>query len=315
VPSYDDESARRSLKAAGRSEFDKAHFAAFWEEIREIIRNKPVGLLSFEEVKDRLHLNQAIYRGLQDVPLDRIVGSVGRYREFTRNFLPKNTSMADRWSNVYAQINSLEGVPPIEVYQVDDVYFVRDGNHRVSIARQLKLTSIEAYVTELQTPIDLEPDMTKKELDAASAYSRFLKQTRLDSTRPKQARITLTEPSRYNDLLQHIAMVQRVMTQQRESWGEEVDIPLDKAAARWYDNVYWPCVKLIRKYDLLDQFPARTEADLYLWIVSHFQRLMDTYGAGAEEVNMSSALVDFLAENNKPIPKPLLDEDEEPPIL
>ena len=95
-----------------------------------------------------------------------VVG-VGRYRDFTASFLPKNAKMQDRWSRVYAQANSMQGMPPIELYKIDDVYFVRDGNHRVSVARQMGQKSIEAHVTELPTPIDLEPGMSRTELDAA----------------------------------------------------------------------------------------------------------------------------------------------------
>jgi len=301
---------RNQLKAAGRAEFDKAHFQAFWEEALELLGNKPVGLLNFDEVKQKLHLTDQTYRGLQDIPLDRIVGSVGRNREFTRQFLPKNAGLAERWSNVYAQINSMAGVPPIDVFQVDEVYFVRDGNHRVSIARQMKLDRIEAYVTELRTPVDLAPEMTHREMAAAEAYASFLEETQLDRTRPRQDPIKLSEPHHYHDLREHIRLVQEVVQARRGDEG--VRVTYADAACIWYDTVYSPTIGLIRKYNVLDQFPRRTEADLYIWIIGHFLRIWETYGDDASQLRLSNAMVDFLAENKIPIPKRLITEDDEP---
>ncbi len=304
----DMEKGQQSLRAAGRAQFDKAQFRAFWEELGQLLLNKPVGLLNFDDVKHKLHLTDQNYRGLREIPIDRIVGSVGRHKEFTRHFLPKHSGLAERWSNVYAQINGMTGVPPIDVFQVDDVYFVRDGNHRVSIARQMNLPTIEAYVTELRTPVDLEPDMSKREFASAEAYAAFLEKTQLDRTRPHQDPITLTHPHHYRDLREHIQMVYDVMRSRR---GGD-DVPYTEAAARWYDTVYRPCITLIRKYNLLKQFPKRTEADLYIWITGHLRRLWETYGDDDTQLRLSNALVDFLAEHNIPIPKRLINENDDP---
>lgn len=298
------EPEKRSLKVQGRSEFDRAHLNAFWSEVRDILTNKPVGLLSFDDVKSRLHLNDQYYRGLQDIPLDRIVGSVGRYNEFTRDFMPKRANMADRWSNVYAQVNSLVGVPPIDVFRVDDVYFVRDGNHRVSIARKMGLTTIEAYVTELPTPINLDPNMGEKDLAIAEAYADFLEKTNLNVNRPNQERIRLSEPHSYHDLYEHVVLVQQVM-----SYRQQREVSIDEAATRWHDRVYRPTVELIRKHNVMMHFPKRTESDLYIWILNHVKRIWDT--KGEDEATISAAMVDFLAENKIPVPKQLLTEDDD----
>jgi hypothetical protein len=92
--------------------------------------------------------------------------------------------MQERWSRVYAKIQSMEGVPPIEVYKVGEVYFVRDGNHRVSVAVQLGFDTIEAHVTELLSPIAFRADMTLEQLDHAEAYAEFIKLTDLAIVRP-----------------------------------------------------------------------------------------------------------------------------------
>lgn len=301
-----EDNEKGALRAAGRVEFDQARFIGFWSELRDLLTNRPTGLLSFDDVKTKLHLGEQVYRGLQNIPLEQIVGSVGRYKDFTRNFLPKNPELVHRWSDVYAKVNDLTGVPPIDVFQVDDVYFVRDGNHRVSIARQMGLDTIEAHVTELKTPIHLAPNMSRRQLNAAAAYGQFLEATKLDINRPNQESIQLSEASRYNDLLDQIRMMQNSMAQQR---GYAVS--MEMAAMRWYDRVYEPTIRLVRKYKLLDQFPKRTEADLYVWISEHLNQLLEVYSEENVPATLSDALVDFMAAHKIPVPKRLLTEDNQ----
>lgn len=291
----------------GREKFSSALMQGFWSEMLGLIFRNDVQLLSFDDVKSRLRLREESYKGLQDVPLDRIVGSVGRYKDFTNSFLPKNTTMRDRWSRVYARFNSLEGLPPIELYQVDDVYFVRDGNHRVSVARQLDMKTIQAYVTELHTPIDLEPGMSPEQWNVAERYAWFLEKTELNESRPMQERILLTEAYRYNELLSHIRIVQRVMGEIRQA-----EVSIHEAAATWYDRVYYPAIVLIRKYNIIQQFPTRTEADLYLWIVDHLLYLRDKYSHEPDKHRMSQAIIRFLESQNIPVPDDLFNEGDDP---
>lgn len=294
-------------KAVGRSEFTKARMQAFWNEMFGLLRDKSVRLWSFDEVKSRLRLRSETYRGLQDIYLDRIVGSVGRYDDFTQEFLPKKSMMQERWSRVYAAINSMEGVPPIEVYQVDDVYFVRDGNHRVSIARHQGNKTIQAYVTELHTPIDLEPGMSEKEWLAAEAYADFLGITNLNQTRPNQKPIVLTEPSRYQELLDHIQLARDVMR-----YREKREVSVEEAAVYWYDRVYAPAVDLMRKYNVLEVAPSRSEGDLYLWLTNHLRQMHEHYGEDGQPLRISDALVDYLSSRKVPIPPALVKERDRP---
>jgi hypothetical protein len=289
----------------GLGVFQNARMRGFWRDMFNLVRGKPVELLSFEEVRARLRLREEDYRGLQEVPLDQIVGSVGRYKDFTRDFLPRRSGMQERWSRVYAQASGMTGLPPIELYKVGDVYFVRDGNHRVSVARQLGARTIQAHVTELPTPISLHSEMTEKELDAAEAYAAFLDHTSLARTRPHHQPIQLTEPSRYDDLLGHVYLHQAVMAQNS---GREV--PLEEAAANWYDNVYRPAITLIRKHDILSRDGHRTEGDLYLWMIDHLREMMEQYGEESTSRSFSDALVDYLAEKRISVPKELLTEKD-----
>ena len=288
------------LKLQGIQQFGNARFHGFINDLKRHLFRQSTDLWSFDDVKSRLRLQNPLYRGLHDIPLDRIVGSVGRYHDFTREFLPKNLDMQERWSRVYAQMNSLQGVPPIDVYQIDDVYFVRDGNHRVSIARQLNFDTIQAHVTELETPIDLEPEMTQKMWETADAYRDFLHDTRLDINRPgKKNLIRLSEPSRYYGLLEHIELVEKTL----EIDGK--DVTFEEAAVYWHDNVYLPIILIMRQYDILQYFPDRTEADLYLWLVSNLDHIQQTYTQGEEVTahDFSEAMLDLLRQHNIPIPK------------
>lgn len=287
----------------GVSAFQNARLRAFWDEVLALVQGKPAELLSFEDIRARLRLREENYRGLQEVPLDQIAGSVGRYREFTSKYLPKQNKMQERWSRVYAQASGMMGLPPIEVYKVGDVYFVRDGNHRVSVARQLGAKTIQAHVTELPTSIALRPGMSEQELDNVTAYAEFLDITRLPYTRPHHQPMTLSEISRYDDLLGHINLHRAVM---ESTLGEPVSI--EDAAADWYDNVYRPAVTLIRKYDMLKYMPKRTEGDMYLWMIDHLREVKEAYGEEAQARTFSDALVDYLTSHRIPVPKDLLTE-------
>ncbi len=297
-------------RAEGVRKFHSARGHLFWLEIIGLIRGQPAELLSFEDVRSRLRLREESYKGLQDVPLDKIRGSVGRYRDFTRDFLPKSDSMKDRWSRVYAKATGMEGLPPIELYKVGDVYFVRDGNHRVSVARQLGAKSIEAHVTELPTSIELSPDMSEEELDAVTAYANFLEETGLKRSRPHHQSIRLSEPSRYHDLLGHIFLHGRILEQ---ATGQPVSS--EEAAAHWYDNVYRPAVTLIRKYDVLEHEKKRTEGDLYLWFIDHLRQVRQQYGKETQTRKFSDALVNYLESRKIDIPSELREERDDSVIL
>lgn len=296
--------------AEGLSIFQNARRRAFWQEMSSLLTGKSTELLSFDDIKTRLRLREESYKGLQNVPLERIVGSVGRYRDFTSSFLPKKTTSPDRWSRVYAQVSSMEGVPPIELYKVDDIYFVRDGNHRVSVARQIGAKTIEAHVTELPTSVDLEPGMSQEELDAAAAYAAFLEESGLRRTRAHHQSLLLSEPSRYTEMLGHIYLHQKFMEKARS-----MAIAVEDAAADWYDNVFRPAITLIRKYDMLEHYPKRTEADLYLWMIEHLREVREISGDDAKTRTFSDALVDFLQERKISIPKDLLTEKDASVVL
>ncbi|MCU0499269.1 MAG: hypothetical protein MUF87_18095 [Anaerolineae bacterium] len=301
-----DDAAFRANLMEGISKFQGARARAFWQEMLSHLRGKSAELLSFEDIRTRLRLREESYKGLQEVPLDQIKGSVGRYRDFTGNFLPRTNKMQERWSRVYAQAHSMTGLPPIELYKIGEVYFVRDGNHRVSVARQMGIPTIEAHVTELPTAVELRADMTAEELDGATAYAAFLEETELPKTRYHHQPINLSESSRYADLTGHIYTHKYLMEQ-----TEKREIGVSEAAADWYDNIYRPAITLIRKYKVLDLVPGRTEADMYLWLVDHLSELREQYGEHSPARKFSHALVDFLEDRGLDVPEELTYEKDQ----
>ena len=271
--------------------FSRARRRALWQGVLGFFQGKQalrVSLLSFDAVRDKLKIRGQHHAGLQTIPLDKIVGSVGRYQDFDRAFLPAQDHIRDRWRAVYqAQTAQGAGLPPIEVYKIGDAYFVRDGHHRVSVLKDLGATTVEAYVTEFETPVPLPADTVEADLDLKGEYATFLLETDLDRLRPEQ-QIEFTVPGQYRKLEEHIA-VHRYFVGQRESR----EVPYDEAVARWYDEVYCPLVAIIREVEILEQFPDRTEADLYLWLIEHQYYLSEETG---RDVPWEEAAADFSAE-------------------
>ena len=130
------EDTSMTAQSQSREKWNQARRHAFYQRLSSALglTRQPVSLLSFEEVQQKLRLTQSAYRGLQQVPLSQIVGSVGRYHDFTRTFLPLVEGDGQRWRRV-AELQFDSGLPPIELYKVGEAYFVKDGNHRVSVAR------------------------------------------------------------------------------------------------------------------------------------------------------------------------------------
>ena len=167
-------------------DFQQARRTGALQEIVARLTGKSADLLSYEDVQQKLRLAGRSDRGLQEIPLDAIVGPVGRYPDFTRTFLPLNSRDEQRWASVKHVVDqlSIDALPPIEVYKIDQAYFVLDGHHRVSVARRHGLSTIHADVTEVRTKVPLAPDVTPDDLIIKAEYAGFLEATRLADLRP-----------------------------------------------------------------------------------------------------------------------------------
>ncbi len=244
-------------------DFRKARGRAELRELISRLSGESNQLLSYDEVRQKLRIQGALERGVRDIPLDAIVGSVGRYTDFTRDFLPRRDVQQERWARIKVAASGMAGLPPIDVYKIGEVYFVQDGNHRVSVARELGSKQIQAYVTEIRTPIPLMPDIQPDDLILKAEYSLFLDETGLGNLRP-ESDLSVTLPGQYPVLFDHIEVHRYYM-------GIEYQRPVSYAEAvgHWYDHIYIPIIERIRELGILHEFPNRTETDLYVWIAEH----------------------------------------------
>ena len=246
-------------------DFRQAHQDAALQQVLARVTGKSVELLSYDDVLHKLRQTGRAALGMHEIPVDAIVGTVGRTNDFTRTFLPRRSDDEQRWAGLMAfvQENSLDSLPPIEVYQIGSAYFVQDGHHRVSIARQLGIQFMTAYVTVVSTRVPLAPDADWNALIRDAEHAAFLETTHLDQLRP-QSDFTVSVPGQYAKLEDHIE-VHRYFLETAE--GREV--PYAEAVCRWHDEAYQPIADAIHEQGLLGDFPGRTITDFYLWIAEH----------------------------------------------
>ncbi len=254
-------------------DFRKARRQATLKSILTWMRGKrQEELLPYEAVRRKLQAIETADRKLEDIRITSIVGSINRYTDFTRDFLPKKSISAERWARVKAASSDMAGLPPIEVYQIGEVYFVQDGNHRVSIARQSGASSIQAYVRRVQSRIPLTPDITPDELIIKSEYIDFLNATKIDEFRP-HTDLNTTSPGGFPFMLQQIEAVQFAIEQRKDE-----KVSMEEAVQYWHDRIYLPIVSIVRENKLLSDFPHRTETDLFIWLVRYQRELVNELG-------------------------------------
>ena len=254
--------------------FDAARRAAFVEDALAALTGRPADLLPFDAVRERLRLRRLVDRGVQEVPLSRIRGSLGRDREFSRAFFPRSEASRERWEAVRALAVGAQGFPPVELYRVGDVDFVVDGHHRVSVARALGSPSIEARVKEFVTPVPLPSDASLEDVLSREGLADFLEATGLFPETPDDYRVT--EPGSYDRLLAHVATHRWYLGL---DWGRP--FAWEEAVASWRDLVYRPIVDAVRGSGVLEEFPGRTATDVYLFVADHLHHLRQRYGARA----------------------------------
>ena len=251
--------------------FDAARRDALMSDLVRAVRGLPSDLLPFDAVRETLRLKSFVDRGLHEVPLDQIVGSLGRVQEFNRAFLPREESLRGRWRQVWDLAEGPAGFPPIELFKVGDAYFVVDGHHRVSVLRSMGAPTVEARVKEYLTPVPLESTETLEQVLLKQGLAEFLEATGLAPAHRDDLRVSAAHG--YDRLLEHVAVHRYYRSQQ-----ESREIPWPEAVASWRDAVYRPMVEIIRGSGIMKSFPRRTETDLYLFTMDHLHHLREQYG-------------------------------------
>lgn len=278
-------------------DFSEARAKASMQEVLARLTGRSNELLSYDEVAEKLKLDVRSERGVQEIPLKAIVGSVGRYTDFTRSFLPRNESDRDRWVRVKAAFEAEVKLPPIDVYKVGDVYFVLDGNQRVSVARQEGFEFIQAHVIEVKTAVPLTADVQPDDLIVKAEYADFLGQTDILHLRPG-IDLGVTVPGQYAKLLDHIQVHRYFMG---IDFDREISYP--DAVVHWYDTVYLPIIEPVRERGLLRSFPGRTETDMYLWVSEHRAALEKGWGVS---ISPEAALADLAPKEPLPVQRKAL---------
>jgi hypothetical protein len=273
-------------------DFDSARARAFRRSLRSILTGRAHTLRSIEPLLRAAGLEGRAFGGIQEIPVDRVVGSAtsdAKAGDFDPGFLPVNRRMRDRWTRVYEAMVEGGELPPIDVYQVDDKYYVIDGHHRVSVARALGRPTITARVINVRTRAPLGPDTDAAAMLRAAEYATFLETTQLHRTRPA-ARFECSRLGRYDEILKHIVGHGYFMAREQNR-----EVPMPEAAASWYDHVYHPIAEAIRKHKVLEQLPGWTEADLYVEITRRWLEL----GQGGHATGPDPAIESLLAEQTR----------------
>jgi hypothetical protein len=274
-------------------DFNKARNRALLSRIQNFMNTEKDSLLSFYDVKKILKPGNEVYKGMETVPIKLIVGSEGRYRDFNKYFLPRSEFLRSRWERVdKAQIRDIP-LPAIQLYEIGGAYFVRDGNHRVSVARAQGVEEIDAEVTSLTTEIAITPSMTAEEIkEAVINYEKklFYEKTRFGELTGDD-NLVFTQPGRYDEIYNHIMVHKYYLNQDRNE-----EIPFAEALVSWYKNVYSPIMRIINDDMLCLNFPGRRPSDLSVWIVSHWDFLKKKNGLS---FSISAAARDFTVRYGK----------------
>jgi hypothetical protein len=220
-------------------------------------------ILPFEEVVEALGRRGERRLGLQTIPLDSIIGTVDRSREFDRAFRPTSSRVRPRWERIATATRKGQAMPPIDVYRVGEMHFVKDGHHRVSVAREMGFEVIEAYVTEVITELGADKAIRLTDLALKSHQRLFYERVPL----PPEARsqIELSDEWRYAALAESV-----------EAWGFRTIQGTgefrsrEETALAWFHDEYEPVVEMLREADLVRR---GTETEAYMR-VSHLRYLI-----------------------------------------
>ncbi len=283
-------------------DFSKARNKALFNEIQHFLSPEEASLIAFNDVKQLIKPVNETYVGMKVIPIEKIIGSEGRYNDFDNHFFPKSSFLKNRWERVdSAAINSIE-LPPIKVYEISDLYFVRDGNHRVSVAKSRGIEFIDAEVVSLQSEIKLrKPNNMNDIIKQIINYEKtvFYSETFFGDITDYWC-LDFSTAGRYDVIYNHILTHKYYMNQNKEE-----EVSMEEAILSWFNNVYLPIVSSIRQKKILKNFPKRTLADMYVWIVRYWDELKQKFG---ENIKIDDAVVTFNKTHKIPLYKRFINQ-------
>ncbi len=254
------------------STYPKARRKELFRRVGRLLTRRPQGhLLNLEEVQSQLKSFEQSYVGVRSIPVDQIVGSVARSSDFDDDFLPVSDRLETRWQSLENRFPD-GGFPPIVVFKVGDAFFVADGHHRVAIAKQRKMDYLDAEITEIHTPYEIDADTDVTELVHLGQQRIFMEASGLGAVVPG-ARFTFTRPWRYAELLDNLKVHGWDLVASRNEF-----VTREEIARSWFETVYLPTIKLIRDADLPNMCEDMTIDDLFLWVGDRWRRMFHERG-------------------------------------
>jgi hypothetical protein len=254
-----------------QNDFSRARRARLLSDIARRLRREPddVGLiLPFEEVVEALGRTGQHDLGLQVVSLDGVVGSVDRAVDFDRGFRPTSPRLRSRWERIAAAQRRGESMPPVSLFKIGDLYFVRDGHHRVSVAKSLGRSDIDAYVTEVQTRVPLDSETRLSDLPLKDHERLFFERVPLPAE--ARSRIDVSDPWDYGVLAEAIEAWGYRAMQERGSFMDRAEV-----ARHWFADEYEPVTEMLRAGELMAE--GETETDGYMRVANDRYRVLRTH--------------------------------------
>ena len=281
------------LSSQTDEDFLKARNKALFNEVQHFLKPDEASLISFTDIKKILKPSNEVYKGMQVIPVNLIVGSEGRYRDFDNHFFPKSIHLKERWEHIdmahYQDVN----LPPITLYELGGLYFVRDGNHRVSVAKARGIENIDAEVVSLQSEIKLNVGDTKeKMIKQVINYEKrvFYSETNFGDI-TDYWRLDFSTTGQYDVIYNHILIHKYYINQ-----NQTEEISIIDAITSWFNTVYLPVINVIEHQHIMKRFPHRTVSDMYVWIIKYWDNLKKKFG---QDFSLDKAASDFTEKYGK----------------
>ncbi|MBQ1627578.1 MAG: transcriptional regulator [Treponema sp.] len=279
------------------NDFIRARNKALFNEIQHFLNPEEAKMISLKAVKKLLKPESETYVGMQVVPISKIIGSEGRYKDFDNQFFPKKSIIKERWEHVDEAIINDIVLPPIKVYELGGLYFVRDGNHRVSVAKAKGVEFIDAEVISLQTEIRLSPVRTLqgmiKQIINYEKRNFYMETSFGDIT--DYWCLDFTTAGQYEVIYQHILTHKYFINMNKTE-----EISMEEAIKSWFDTVYMPVVYAIEKSRIMKYFKKNTISELYVFIINFFDDLKKKFG---DEIQLDEIIYGIKEERKAPILK------------
>ena len=256
-------------------DFNKARNKALFNELQHLLTPEEAMLISLNDVKNLIKPNAETYIGMKTIPVEKIIGSEGRYRDFDNKFFPKNSHLRNRWELIDAAAINHVDLPPIKVYDIGGLYFVRDGNHRVSVSKARGVEFIDAEVIAIQSEIKLRDQKNINDvIRQIINYEKgeFYSETNFGDITDYWC-LDFTKPGQYDLIYNHILTHKYYINQ-----NQEEEISLEDGILSWFKKVYLPIVHYLEEKKVMRHFKKNTISDLYVYIIKYWDQLKNKYG-------------------------------------